>query len=108
MSTMVDPELRFYNDLSAADQTKWANELVKFPDIANHTPLTNLAYLYHPITYLYCENDQGIPIELQKMMAQKVKDAGVEVEEEWCDASHSPFLSMPGRVLEVAERHYRS
>src|SRR5262245_39434569 len=101
---MIDPGTRFYNDLPPPQQQHWISQLVKTTAQTQTTPIDHLAYLYHPITYLFCENDQALPIDVQRMMVQMVKDAGVHVVEETCTSGHSPFLSMPERVLEVVER----
>lgn len=106
MCTMLDPQRRFYNDLSASEQQHWASEMLKSPASTQYTAITHVAYLYHPVTYLFCENDQALPIELQRMMVEKVRSMGVQIEEESCKAGHSPYLSMPETVLEIASRDF--
>jgi hypothetical protein len=104
MCMMEEPERRFYHDLGIEDQRKWTDELIKCPAIAQCTPITHAAYMFHPVTYLFCEEDQALPYEMQQMMVQNAKSGGVEFVEEHCHAGHSPFLSMPRRVLEVVDR----
>ena len=58
--------------------------------IAQKTPLTQVAWTNIPVAYLYCKNDQAMPLAVQQMM---VKLSGVDVQELWCEAGHSPFLS---------------
>ena len=65
--------------------------------IAQKTPLTQVAYTNIPVTYLYCEGDQALPLAVQEMM---VKQSGLSVQELRCDAGHSPFLSQPDVFIE--------
>ncbi|KAF2731534.1 alpha beta-hydrolase [Polyplosphaeria fusca] len=108
MSMMLEPERRFYHDLSPEDQEKWVGELLKSPAGTQQTEITQTAYLYHPVTYLYCEEDQALPLEMQKMMVENAKKGGVAIAEETCKAGHSPFLSMPKRLLELVDRIVKS
>ena len=101
---MDEPERRFYNDLSPQAQDHWVSELRRHPYIAKMTPVTYVAYRYHPVTYLYCEDDEAIPLELQKMM---VAGSGLDFQTESCTAGHSPFLSQPETVLGVVNRMTR-
>ena len=98
---MNSPAERFYNDLPEKEQKKWVSELRPQLAEASLSPLTNAAYRFIPSTYLYCENDQGLPITLQKKM---VDESEAKFATEKCTAGHSPFLSMPEKVVEVVER----
>ncbi|MCJ1248841.1 hypothetical protein MMC30_006062 [Trapelia coarctata] len=93
---MLEPERRFYNDLSKQEQDRWTSELRPHPAVAQLTPLTYVAYRHHPVYYLYCENDEALPVELQKMV---VANTGIAFKTENCTAGHSPFLSQPETVL---------
>jgi hypothetical protein len=95
--------LRFYHD--TADPQNWAAQLTKHPKAAQHTAVSHEAFREVPVTYLLCEQDKALPLEVQRMMAGRIQKAGVEnVSLESCTASHSPFLSMPEIVLEVVMR----
>jgi pimeloyl-ACP methyl ester carboxylesterase len=101
---MLDPENRFYNDLPPDEQRHWISELVRCPASCQTTTLTYEAFLYHPITYLFCENDQGLPIFLQQAMVKTIEEKkGVSVEKVTCDAGHSPFLSQPETLLKLVQ-----
>jgi pimeloyl-ACP methyl ester carboxylesterase len=97
---MLDPQQRFYNNLSPSLQSHWTSLLKPHPASAQIAPLTNEAYRYVSSTYLLCENDQALPIFIQ---VEFVKNTGVEMQTERCGSGHSPFLSMPERVVEVVE-----
>ena len=56
------------------------------------------------IPYLLCENDQALPVGVQKMIG-RIEGVGVKVKTvESCEGSHSQFLSMPEKVVEVVDR----
>ncbi|MGY1680341.1 alpha/beta fold hydrolase [Geodermatophilus sp. SYSU D01176] len=52
----------------------------------------------HGTTYVVCEQDQAVPPEAQEAMAADADRV------ERLASSHSPMLSMPGRLAEVLER----
>jgi len=101
LCTMDEPEHRFYNDLSKEEQDLWTSELAPGPAIAQMTAVTYAAYQHHPVTYLFCTNDQALQPEIQQMM---VKGMGVDVKTESCDSGHSPFLSQPETVLQLVKK----
>jgi hypothetical protein len=105
MCVMLEPERRFYNNLKKEEQDHWISELKPCPAIAQMTPITYAAYLYRPTTYLLCENDQGLPLEVQKMMvSQACQEGNIVIDTESCTAGHSPFLSQPQTVFQLVER----
>ncbi|KAF3920151.1 hypothetical protein AA313_de0203582 [Arthrobotrys entomopaga] len=105
MCIMSDPENIFYNDLPEDERKYWADKLVKCPAVAQLTEVTYPGYAYHPGTYLLCEKDQGIPVELQEKMVKDVEDGyNVEIRRVRCDAGHSPFLSQPKTIVDIVER----
>lgn len=102
---MLEPERRFYNDLPKEEQDLWVAELKPCPAIAQMTPITHAAYLHHPTTYLFCENDEALPIEVQKMMVDRVRQKEkINIDVDICTAGHSPFLSQPRAILQLVER----
>jgi hypothetical protein len=102
---MSDPRLFFYHDLPAAEQDKWIAELHKSPASTQLTPLTQVVYLSHPLSYLHCTEDQGITFEIQKNMIKAITDRyGVTFVTDVLPSSHSPFLSMPEKTLQAIER----
>ena len=98
---MEEPDRRFYNDLPKQEQDHWVSQLKPHPAIAQMTPISYAAYMHHPVTYLYCKNDQALPWEIQKLM---VAGSGQHFQTEICESGHSPFLSMPETVLKVVEQ----
>lgn len=99
-----DPKMHFYNDLLPDDAKKFAAQLVVHPTSAQWTGVTHEAFREIPVTYLLCENDQGLPLEVQKMMCARVEASGVKVDYETCSAGHSPFLSMPDELAKIVSK----
>jgi hypothetical protein len=95
--------LRFYAD--TADPKHWFSMLLKHSKAAQFAAVSHEAWREVPVTYLLCEKDQALPVEVQKMMIGRIKEAGGKVGTvESCEGSHSPFLSMPETVVEVVVR----
>ncbi|EHK16281.1 uncharacterized protein TRIVIDRAFT_40028 [Trichoderma virens Gv29-8] len=96
--TVQGAEDIFYNDLTKS-QTK--NQLAKLTHQAKPSFYTNLTYPAYqevPVSYLLCEQDNAIPFVAQQAM---VGIGGPGVASYVCSSSHSPMLSMPGKVVEV-------
>ncbi|MCJ1404696.1 hypothetical protein MMC11_007922 [Xylographa trunciseda] len=96
-----EPGPRFYNDLPKLQQDHWVSELRPQPGMPLSTLITYAAYMHHPVTYLFCEKDEAMPLEFQKMM---VATKGQHFLTETCASGHSPFLSMPETVLKVVDK----
>lgn len=102
MCVMLEPERRFYSDLPKEEQDQWVSELKPCPATTQLTPITYTAYLHYPVTYLFCDGDEALPVGLQQAMVNKVSEAAkVHIDTETCTASHSPFLSQPEVVLKL-------
>jgi Alpha/beta hydrolase family len=99
-----DPETHFYNDLAPEDAKHFSAQLTCQPTSAQFTEVSHEAFKEIPITYLLCENDQALPVEVQKMMCDRIEAMGVKVDYESCSAGHSPFLSMPDQLAEIVEK----
>lgn len=97
-----DPIPVFYNDVENPEQ--WSDKLVVHPKSAQYTPVTHEAFGEYPCTYLLCEKDQGLSAFVQQMMIDKVADSGCVFSTEKIEAGHSPFLSMPGKLVDFIHR----
>lgn len=93
-----DAENVFYNDVPEEVILKCTSKLRCIPVAAFKSHLTYLAYEHHPVTYLFCANDQAIPLALQRQM---VNSCSVHFKTASCNSGHSPFLSQPQTVLDV-------
>ena len=101
---MKDPGHGCYNDLDEQARNHWVSELRPTPTDHLTSPLTNVAYMHHPVSYLFCTNDAALDISFQRTMVAGLEKNGVQVHIETCAAGHSPFLSMPERILELVDR----
>ena len=98
---MGDTARVFYNDLPAEEANHWISKL-NLQSLASFVkPSTGEDHKYHPAAYLFCTNDQAIPLEFQKKFASELNG---EVLTETCDAGHSPFASQPDVVFGFIER----
>jgi pimeloyl-ACP methyl ester carboxylesterase len=91
-----DPTPVFYNDCSAEDAAEAGGRLRPHTLEAMEQPVTAVAWRGNvPTTYVICEQDNAIPLEAQEVLSQRASSV------KRLDASHSPFLSMPDRVVDV-------
>lgn len=105
---ITDPGFHFYDDIPTNEQAKWVAKLVRHPTIAQfEAPKSELAAAWRkiPVTYLFCAGDKGLIMPLQEMMVKRIQDAEADlvVDQQHCNASHSPFLSMPDKVVDVVK-----
>lgn len=90
----VDPEgavAAFYADCT----TQPVDRLRSMDVAAFGVPVAQPAWKTVPSTYVVCTQDQAIHPDVQRFLAARCTNT-VEL-----DASHSPMLSMPGRVSEI-------
>lgn len=100
-----DPIKRLYNDLEP-QEAAWAESLrVAHGTVAQNTPLSveRVAWRTIPLSYIFCENDEAVPLALQNMMIGRVESDGISVKRYSVAASHSPFLSMPDKVADIVD-----
>ncbi|TVY82177.1 hypothetical protein LSUE1_G002460 [Lachnellula suecica] len=90
----------FYNDV----QEDVANEMMKETTMTQqafgcfNSPVNFVASdLTIPATYLFCENDNCVPIAVQERQAASAPNLILER----CSAGHSPMLSHPDRLVEI-------
>ena len=99
------PENMFYGDLDEETQRRCMDALrpqnyrLVFCSRAVYP-----AWQYIPTTYLYATQDQALTFEMQKGMVERAKSMGVDIRTETLEASHSPFLSMPAKVVGAVRR----
>ena len=104
MIKMLDPGKMFYNDLPAAEVQRNIDLLRDCPAMVQLTPQTNPAYLYLPTDYVFCEQDNAVPLGMQKWMVEVVRALGANVQEWTVNAGElwiKPVLSRPRRIRAV-------
>ncbi|KAK0263607.1 hypothetical protein LTR35_017512 [Friedmanniomyces endolithicus] len=98
------PEYYCYNDLPA-DQAKKYSELLR-PQawVAYEQETSYAAYGDIPAWYLYCTEDQALPLAMQRVLVRGMEEAGAIVKTETVKSGHSPFLSVPEKTAEFIMR----
>lgn len=105
-----DPQWHFYHDLSPENQNDCANRLMVHPTVAQFeamkTPPAKSAWRNIPVVYLVCREDKALPPQVQEMMIERIEKAelGLIVGREYLPASHTPFISVPERIMAVMMR----
>lgn len=91
----------FYNDLPDEDGQRCYDTLSAHSQDAFETPVDFVpSQLLIPSTYLLCEGDAALALQLQESMAASVP--GIKLER--CTSGHSPFMSQPDRVIEILRK----
>lgn len=105
-----NPHWHFYHDLTPDQQKEYVDRLACHPVAAQfeslRQPVTVSAWKTIPVTYLFCREDKALPIQVQEMMVDRIEktEPGLVVDREYNEWSHSPFISVPGKVMAVVER----
>lgn len=96
----------FYNDLHPDEAAIWDSML---KPQSSSVILTGRSvgkpWEKIPVLYIYTEKDNSVPAELQDKSIRMMKDDGAVVEVESLPSSHSPFLSMPEKLLFAINKH---
>lgn len=94
-----------FSDLPLSEGLEWASRMPHHSTATFGGVLTYPAYRYIHSTYLFTENDQVIPFEMQKGMVD-VANQGSEnpITTYSCKAGHFPFLTMTDTVIDVVRK----
>ncbi|KAF9892857.1 hypothetical protein FE257_000446 [Aspergillus nanangensis] len=86
-----------FHDVSPEVQEQQKDFLTHTSRAVYGGPVTYEPWHRIPSAYIICEEDQALPLPLQEMLASKLgKDWTYRLK-----SSHSPHLSMPGRVAKI-------
>lgn len=93
-----------YHDLEPTDAEYWVSLLkphtfATFQDKAKSSPHKTI-----PVSYLICEEDRAIPLQVQEGLISLLKESGLVVTEERLKSGHSPHLSQPDSVAGFVQR----
>lgn len=89
----------FYNDLFVAEQKKWIATMTHMPVAVFKSKSTYEPWHGMPCMYIFCTNDNAIPMALQQGMADQMGSITTYT----IHSSHSPFLSSPDDVIKGVE-----
>jgi pimeloyl-ACP methyl ester carboxylesterase len=101
--TPLNPQEIFYNDLSAAAAAPWISDLKTHSYPTFSSKVSVMPWKVIPSTYVVCEKDNALPLPVQEDMIAMAKGMAANSFDviERCEASHSPFLSMPEYLASV-------
>jgi pimeloyl-ACP methyl ester carboxylesterase len=94
----MTPELVFYNDLDATTAANAVSQIGYQSYSSMAQPLTETAWRAIPSTYIVCDADNALPVDVQERMAKRANDI------HRLNASHSPFLSQPAALASLIRR----
>ncbi|HEY7632568.1 MAG TPA: alpha/beta hydrolase [Thermoleophilaceae bacterium] len=95
-TTVTRAEEIFFNDCSPEDAEFAASRLEPQSLPSFQQPVREVAWRGGvQSTYVICDNDNAIPVFAQEHLSQRAGDV------RRLPASHSPFLSMPDKVIEI-------
>ncbi|TEY85143.1 hypothetical protein BOTCAL_0017g00570 [Botryotinia calthae] len=100
--TCLDPYEIFYNDISRTEAQKYVDMLKGHSYNTFRSPVTAEPWRYIPSTYVVCEDDRAVPLEIQLGMirgAQEIAEESFGTIER-INAGHSPFISQPEWLAE--------
>ena len=99
-----DPVQLFYADLDPIVAAEMEAMLVRQSGHGLMDGITYAAWRHIPTTYIRTTKDQVLFPGWQDRQIKAVRDAGIGVTVETFESSHSPYLSMPAKVVEAVER----
>lgn len=94
----------FYADVQADLVQKMESLLVRQSGPAMTDPITYASWKDIPTTYLKMKNDKVLFPDWQDRQIKAVRDARIEITVEEYESSHSPFISIPNKMVEAVER----
>lgn len=91
-----------FSDLPPAKGVEFAKRMLVHSTVSFTGILTHPGYQYVPVSYLMCEDDHAVPVEVQKsVIARMREESGREVDVQTCKAGHFPSVSCPEQVARV-------
>ncbi|KAJ6021204.1 hypothetical protein N7540_006708 [Penicillium herquei] len=92
-------ETVFYNDLPSDEQQKWISKLASHSVLSSLEPALYEPWHDIPSMYIFCTKDNAFPLPFQEALSKKLGNPVTF----HCESSHSPFLSMPNKLIEGLE-----
>ena len=101
---ICEPLQLFYADVEPERAKEMEALLTPQSGKAMIDAITYPAWQFIPTTYLKTQDDQALFPHWQERQIKAVEDAGIGVTVETFEASHSPFLSIPGEMVAAVKR----
>lgn len=91
-----------FSDLPPAEGVECAKQMLAHSAVSFTGTLTHPGHRHVPISYLVCEEDRAVPVELQKSVIARIEqESGHKVDIHTCKAGHFPSVSRPEEVVRV-------
>ena len=97
--TKVNDPGVMYNGLPEDEQTYWFSQLQSHSLATLHAPTLGASWKTIPSSYLMCEQDRAIPVQVQETMVNAAKEEGASVDVTTLDTGHSPYLTKPKETV---------
>ena len=104
ISVVQDPVPLFYADVDPEVAAEMARLMTRHSAKAQIDQVSYDAWRDVGVTYLMMEEDRVLFPEWQQQQIEAVRREGVEVEVRTYKASHSPFLSLPGEMVDAVKK----
>ena len=98
-----DPAYLFYNDMSPDQAAYWTSR-IKPMHVQDMPSGYYEAWRHVPVSYLVCAKDNGISEFQQNAIIEAATAEGGVVHRTRVQSGHSPFLSVPEKVVEWVQR----
>ncbi|KAH8805374.1 Alpha/Beta hydrolase protein [Xylogone sp. PMI_703] len=99
----------FYKDLPEEERKHWESYLSHVPAEIFTQPITHETWKDVPCSWIITEKDEIILPEVQKKWIREAKENhGVEIKSYSVNTDHSPFLTIPDRVIAIVKEIYKT
>ncbi|KAF2705646.1 alpha/beta-hydrolase [Pleomassaria siparia CBS 279.74] len=90
-----------FNDLPLEDGVTLANKFSQHSGVSFDNELTYAGYNDVPVSYLFCENDKCVPVEVQQKGIENIEaSSGNKVEVTKISTDHCPMVGKPDLVVD--------
>ncbi|KAJ5550825.1 hypothetical protein N7461_005523 [Penicillium sp. DV-2018c] len=101
--TTSDPLLLFFGDVP--DGAEWVKLLKPHSWATHNAPATGAAHVNISSSYLLTEGDCAIPFPVQRVLVERARRIGAQIETENINAGHTPWLVVPDQVVAYIKKH---
>lgn len=91
-----------FSDLPLDKGIQFARMMSVHSTVSFTGPLTYPGYQHVPVSYLVCEDDHAVPVEIQRSIIARIQDESRhEVDVHSSKAGHFPSVSCPEEVARI-------
>lgn len=98
-----------FSDLPLDKGVQFARRMSVHSTVTFTGALTYPGYQHVPVSYLVCEDDHAVPLEIQRSIIARIQDeSSHDVDVHLCKAGHFPSVSCPEEVARIIRRVART